>query len=104
MEQLGRVWWSAKQEPERLAYKQIYGLARYVHEHYLRSFGEDPGERAEWIAHKGSNPAVLEGRIGDAPAIRLNEMPNARRCVAERFGENLTLGDMKSVSWPWRSA
>ena len=90
--ELSKVWAAARFEPKRLTHIQILGLARLVHELYVESFEQEPGERADWIAHKALNRAVEEGRLINVPAIVPRQIPDEREFAARQFGEDLTAG------------
>jgi hypothetical protein len=90
--ELGRLWAAKRSGPTRLDFMQIMGLARLVHELYVESFQQEPGERANWIAHKALNRAVTEGRLVDVPPIIPGQMPNERQLATEEFGSDFTAG------------
>ena len=90
--ELGKLWAAKRSEPTRLNLMQIMGLARLVHELYVESFQHEPGERADWIAHKALNRAVTEGRLLDVPPIIPGQMPDELHLATEVFGSDFTPG------------
>jgi hypothetical protein len=90
--ELAKLWAAKRSGPQRLDLMQIMGLARLVHELYVESFQREPGERADWIAHKALNRAVTEGRLVSAPRIVLGRMPDERQLAIDEFGDDLTAG------------
>ncbi|WP_194405207.1 tyrosine-type recombinase/integrase [Bradyrhizobium sp. CCBAU 53351] len=90
--QLAKVWAAKRSEPKRLNLMQIMGLAGLVHDLYVETFQQEPGERADWIAHKAVNRAVREGRLVDVPPIIPGQMPNEQQLALDEFGDDLTAG------------
>ncbi|WP_370168743.1 hypothetical protein [Bradyrhizobium elkanii] len=90
--QLAKVWAAKRSEPKRLNLMQVMGLAGLVHDLYVETFQQEPGERADWIAHKALNRAVREGRLVDVPPIIPGQMPNEQQLALDEFGDDLTAG------------
>lgn len=90
--QLAKVWAAKRSEPKRLNLMQVTALAGLVHGLYIESFQQEPGERADWIAHKALNRAVREGRLVDVPPIIPGQMPNEQQLAIDEFGDDLTAG------------
>ncbi len=46
--ELARLWAAKRSEPKQLDFMQIMALAGLVHELYVESFQQEPGDRADW--------------------------------------------------------
>jgi hypothetical protein len=90
-EQLIRRFHTVENGPSPVSHRQLVALAGQVYRLYAEELAEDPGSADRWIAFKGINRAVKEGRISGAPPIRPGEA-NDEEIAKHLFGEDLTSG------------
>ncbi|NNM72419.1 hypothetical protein [Enterovirga aerilata] len=90
-EQLRRVYDALRQGPRRQTNKNLVALSGAAYRLLITKFGDDPGLPDGWIAFKGINRAVFEGRVPGAPPIDLLNLPDRDLKLArEAFGRDLT--------------
>ena len=74
-----------------LSQRLLVGLSGEVYRLYVEKFQDNPGDPADWAAFKAFNRAAAEGRLLNAPILRLGEAASAAEALAA-FGQSLTEG------------